>query len=428
MATTPRETSRTLSRRAFLGASTGTAALGFLTLTGCGGGSSAPQAAGPLTVTSWLFSLETGAPFKAAVADFSASTAIQTEENSYPYLQYLNQLVLKAKSKSLSGVAHIDEEWLSTLAMTGALKEVRNVFDESQYPKHVVGAGTYKGKRYAMPFTQSAIGMVSNSEILAQAGVELPIRTTDDFLEALRAIKKVDSTIVPYAPCTKVEQLKDMVPWMWTFGSPIVDGETVTLGDEGSLEAIDYWKRLLDEGLIQAGVVRDAARTLFAQGKAAIYDDAPQAIGVIPGQSNDPQITTKMKPTSRPTKSAGDKPRALVWSQPLVRFSDEENTATFMKFMSTDEKATRKLFEGGGQPPTTTRDLESDWFTTNVFHREFDKQIAATATRNPFWDFPSASSAQTKYNEHVEAALAGTVSAKAAMDAAKKDLEDMLKG
>ena len=111
-----------------------------------------------------------------------------------------------------------------------------------------------------------------------------------------------------------------------------------------------------------------------------------------------------------------------------MRFSDEEPTAKFMKFMSADTKAAQKLFEAAGQPPTTKANLASDWFKNNTFHSEFDKQIAATATRNPFWNFPSASSAQTRFNEHVEAALSGKVTAKAAMAAAKTDLETMLKG
>ena len=427
MATTPSSTAA-LSRRAFLGAGVGTAAVGFLAMTGCASTSSSPAATGPITITSWVFGQDSGTALKAVVADFGASTSIKTEENTYPYLQYLNQLVLKAKSKSLTGVAHIDEEWLSTLALTGALKEVSGIFDQSLYPDSVNNAGTYKGKRYAMPWTQSAIGVITNTEILAQAGVSNPIRTTDEFTAALRALKKADGNLIPYAPCTKVEQLKDIIPWMWTFGSPVVDGETVTLGDDGSIQALDYWKLLLDEGLIQAGVVRDSARTLFAQGKAAIYDDAPQAVGIIPGQAKDPNIASKMKPVARPTKTAGDQPRALVWSQPLVRFSDEEPTAKFMKFMSADTKAAQKLFEAAGQPPTTKANLASDWFKNNTFHSEFDKQIAATATRNPFWNFPSASSAQTRFNEHVEAALSGKVTAKAAMAAAKTDLETMLKG
>ncbi|MHC8609778.1 ABC transporter substrate-binding protein (plasmid) [Paenarthrobacter ureafaciens] len=427
MATTPSSTAG-LSRRTFLGAGAGTAALGFLTMTGCASTSNGPAANGPLTVTSWVFGQDSGKALKTVVADFGTSTSIKTEENTYPYLQYLNQLVLKAKSKSLTGVAHIDEEWLSTLALTGALKEVSGIFDQSLYPDSVNNAGTYKGKRYAMPWTQSAIGVITNTEIFAHAGVSSQVRTTDEFTAALRALKRADSNLIPYAPCTKVEQLKDIIPWMWTFGSPVVDGETVTLGDDGSIQALDYWKLLLDEGLIQAGVVRDSARTLFAQGKAAIYDDAPQAVGIIPGQSKDPNIASKMKPVARPTKSVGDQPRALVWSQPLVRFSDEESTTKFMKFMSTDAKAAQKLFEAAGQPPTTKANLASDWFKNNTFHSEFDKQIAATATRNPFWNFPSASSAQTRFNEHVEAALSGTVTAKAAMAAAKTDLETMLKG
>lgn len=427
MATQP-FTGRPINRRSFVGA--GLAGFAALTLAACSSGSSSgASGTGSSTVpfTSFLFgTASTEGWIKAIDKDFTSKTSIAVNEQAIPYANFLDQIVLKAKGGNVSGVAHIDEEWLSTLATAGVLKPTDSFFKADLYPKSVQNAGLYKDTRYAIPWTQSGIGMVANKDLLAKAGVSANIATVDDFTAALRAIKKLDSSITPYAPSTNVQQLKDIIPWMWTFGSKIYDGKDVTLGDDGSLKAIDYWKNLLDEGLIGDNLIRNDARTLFAQGRAAIYDDAPQAISIIPGQSTDKTIAAKMIPMARPTVKAGDTPQALLWSQPLVAFDDDPSSQKFMTYLSTDMSALQPMFTKGGQPPTTIESMKADWFTSNAFINTFTKDIAANATKNPFWSFPTASKAQNAFDEQVEAALKGSVSAKAAMSAAKDALQSQL--
>ncbi|PPF42702.1 ABC transporter substrate-binding protein [Pseudoclavibacter sp. AY1F1] len=419
-----------VSRRALLAGGLSAAALGVLALAGCtpSGGGSSGGGAKSTSMTSFLFGQGSAPALRETLSAFGTATGVEVTENTYPYLQYLNQLVLKARSGNVTGVAHIDEEWLSTLASAGLLKDLSGVIDSALYPENVLTSGSYEGTRYAMPWTQSAIGMVGNTELLQAANVDpAALQTIDQFTAALRAIKALDSSLVPYAPCTSVEQLKDMVPWMWAFGSPIVADGAVTLGDEGSIAALDYWKLLLDEDLIQAGVVRDDARTLFAQKRAAIYDDAPQAYGVIPPQSSDAEIASKMLPIARPA-APGGAGMNLVWSQPLVAFDDGEATRELLTYLSTDLNGLQRMFEASGQAPTTDEALDAAWFTDNQFNTQWNDTIAAASAVNPLWGFPSATAAQQLYNEQVEAALKGSVSASEAMKNAAEGLKDLLGG
>lgn len=430
MATQPFRGS-TFSRRAFVGAGTaGVVALALAACTPSGSRSiSTTAAAGRETVdfTSFQFGVPaTEKPVSTVIDAFTKSEGIKVAPNAIPYANFLDQIVLKAKGGNVSGIAHIDEEWLSTLATAGVLKSTAKVFVPSRYPAAVKSAGSYRGQRYAMPWTQSGIGMIGNAEILRAAGVTTPIATIDDFTAALRAIKKSDSSITPYAPSTNVQQLKDIIPWMWTFGSTIYDGSSVTLGDTGSIKAIDYWKQLLDEGLMGDNLIRNDARTLFAQSRAAIYDDAPQAISVIPAQASDKAIASKMISLTRPTVKAGAGSRNLVWSQPLVAFDEDPSSFDLLTYLGTELSAEKTMFVEGGQPPTTNAALSTSWFTSNTFVNTFTKNVAAHATKNPFWSFPTASSAQNAFNEQVEGALKGTVSAKAAMSSAKQALEALL--
>lgn len=436
---------RHVSRRAFLGTGLGVGLAGLLAAAGCGsstksssgptsgtGSQAASQpagtATGPVTFTSWIVGLQKNQTLLGVLHDFETSSGIKVSPNALPYAQYLDQAVLKAKSGALTGVAHIDESWMSTLASAGLIKDLTGLVDESQYPDIVKTCGIYNGKRYGMPWTLSAIGMISNSAILKAANVDpSAIKTVDDFTQALRTLKKSDSQLVPYAPSTSVKLLKDIIPWMWAFGSTLVDGKTVTLGDAGSVAAVDYWKKLLDEGLIQGNLERIPARTLFAQGRAAIYDDASQAIGYIPAQSSDKSIASKMQPFARPAGQAPGK--SLLWSQPLVTFTKQAGDVKLMQYLSTNVDALKTMFEGtDAQPPALTKAQQQPWFEGNAFYQSWTKVVMANAARDPFWNFPNAAGAETVLYEAVDSALNGKTSSASALRSAKDQLQGMLAG
>lgn len=394
-------------------------------LVGCSSSDSAIADGKAVNFTSWVFGTSGAGPTTRAVSGFEQASGITVRPRSYPYEQYLNQMVLKSRSGNTTGVAHIDEEWMSTLVTAGVLADLGSVVDTSQYPEFVRAAGTYRGVRYAMPWTQSAIGIVANAGLARQMGVEIDgIRSIDAFTEALRTIKRADSSMIPYTPCTDVTQLKDMVPWMWSFGSPVVQDGRLTLGDEGSVQAVEYWKMLLDDNLIQSGVIRDDARTLFAQQRSVFYDDAPQSIGVVPKRSSDPDIAAKMRPLPRPAVDGAG--RNLVWSQPLVALNRGPAVDDLLRYLSTDEGALRIMFDEAGQPPATSQALQSQWFTDDRFYTEWNTVVAPASRLNPLWSFPKATAAQQLFDECIELALTGSVSVKQALAEASEGLQDQL--
>lgn len=411
-----------LSRRGAL--ALGLGAVG-VTLVGCAGSDRAITDGRAVNFTSWVFGTSGAGPLTEAVSGFEQAGGVTVRGRSYPYEQYLNQLVLKSRSGNTTGVVHIDEEWMSTLVTAGVLTDLGAKVDEARYPEYVRAAGKYRGVRYAMPWTQSAIGIVANAEMARNLGVDIgQIRSVDAFTEALRTIKRADRSTIPYLPCTDVTQLKDMIPWMWSFGARILEGGRPALGDPGSVQAVEYWKRLLDEGLIQSGIIRDDARTLFGQGRAVFYDDAPQAIGVVPKRASDPDIATKMRPLPRPAQRGSG--QNLVWSQPLVALSGGSAVDALLQYMSTDERALRIMFEEAGQPPATAAALRSDWFAGDPFYAKWNAVVAPASRINPLWNFPKATAAQQIFDESIEAALKGVSPVRQALAEANEGLRDQL--
>src|SRR5690606_22036348 len=95
------------------------------------------------------------------------------------------------------------------------------------------------GVQYGLPWATASIGMVANQELLEAAGVtEIPA-TVEQFEAALEALQAYNADVIPYAGMTDVAQLKDIIPWIWTFGGDVFDAEgNVTLTSDETIAAL----------------------------------------------------------------------------------------------------------------------------------------------------------------------------------------------
>ncbi len=434
--------SQTLTRRHLLqlvGLGAGAVTIGGLTACAPSGGAQqggSPAAAATtggaaqdFSFASWSLAEEAAKPVIQGQLDaFAGDKDITISPVSYPYNEYLNQLTLQVRGGQFHGAAQIDVAWLGSLAALGKLQDLSALTDGRGYTDSALTAAQYEGTQYGLPWTVGAIGLVTNSELLQAAGVDELPSDIEGFEEALRAIKGLGNGVIPYAASTKVAQLKDILIWMQTFGSPLLDGDTVTIGDDASVEAVTWYKKLYDEGLIAPDVDRFDARALFSQGKAAIYDDAIVGKSAVVKDSPDTELADKLNPVSRPVLKSGDDPRALVWGHAIVVI-DGEGAATageYAQWATSDEETTVAFFEALRLPPTTEAGLSSSAVTGDAFTADFTERITATATTNPFWKYAQYAQIEAAVAEQVQAVLIGQSSAADAMRTAGEQAQALI--
>lgn len=408
--------STTYSRRTLLkiaGVSAGTAAglAACAPSTDSGGGGDAGGGDGQPTdfsLAAWTLADDLQKAGAQGLMDtFSKEKGIKITGVPIAFPDYISQLTLKVRGNQFAGAAQLDIAWLSQLAALGKLRDLGSLAKETGYVENALITGQLDGKQYGLPWTSGAIGLIANKTLLGKVGLqELPTSITD-FENALTELKKTG--VIPYAASTKVAQLKDILIWMQTFGSNLIDGDKVTIGDEASVEAVTWYKSLYDKRLIAPDVDRADARNLFAQQKTAMYDDAIVGKDVVVKQAADKQLINQITPAPRPVIKAGDSPRAQLWGHIMVVVEGEgANTASeFAKWATSDTEAVLKYFENTSLPPTTTEALASERVTKDTFTTEFSKQITATATPNPFWKFPQYAQMETAVAERVQAVLIG---------------------
>ncbi|TFV99929.1 extracellular solute-binding protein [Orlajensenia leifsoniae] len=405
--------------------------------TGCApvaaGGGSATKAppAGPTNFdfVSWGMSEEATKPaLQASVNAFAKKDAIEIATSSYPFNDYLNQLTLQVRGGQFTGAAQLDVAWLSSLAALGKLDDLGAKAEGRGYTDAALQAGQIDGKQFGLPWTIAAIGLVSNTELFDKAGVSQAPATIEEFEDALTAIKGLGGGIVPYAASTKTAQLKDILVWMQTFGSPIIDGEKCTIGDAESIAAVTWYKKLFDAGLIAPDVDRAAARALFSQGKTAIYDDAPVARASVLKASPDASLGGKMAPIARPVKKAGDTPQELLWGHLLVVVDGKgaDTAGDFAQWMTSDPAQTISYFTALGLPPTTEEALASSAVSGNVFVDAFTANITKDAKASPLWKYVQYGQMETAIAEQVQAVLIGSASPKDAMKAAGQKVQSLI--
>lgn len=385
----------------------------------------APSSAAPtnFSFASWSITEEAAKPVITGMLDtFGKSKGIEITPASYPFNEYLNQLTLQVRGNQFSGAMQLDIAWLGTLAALGKLTDLSGFAEGRGYTQAGLEVGQFDGVQLGLPWTMGAIGLVANQELLGKVGAtEIPA-TIDEFEAMLRELKGLGDGTIPYAASTKVAQLKDVQVWMQTFGSKLVEDGKVTIGDDASIEAVTWYKKLYDEGLIAADVDRFDARSLFSQGKAAIYDDAPVGRAGVLKDAPDADLGSKLLPGARPVVKAGDTARALAWGHVIAVVDGEaaSTAAEFAQWMTSDEPTVVGYFDALGLPPTTEAGLAAPSVTSDKFIADFTSKITATASPSPFWVFPQYGQIDAAISEQVQAALVGQASPADAMAEASK--------
>jgi multiple sugar transport system substrate-binding protein len=353
------------------------------------------------------------------------------KEQAFPYGEILNQLVLQSSGDSAEGAAQLDINWVATLAATGKLKDLSAYTEGRGYSEAALLSGQVNGVQYGLPWTTGSIGLVANSQILEAAGVTEMPTTVAEFEEALIKIKAYDPEIIPYAGMTAAAQLKDILFWIWTFNGTVMDANgNVTLGDAGSVAALEWYKSLLDRGLMAPEMDRFTARQLFSQGKVAFYDDAIVMKGIVTKDSPITNLGDLIVPLARPVLNPGDTPRALLWGHIVVVFEGEnsEAAAEWAQFLTSDLETTVEYFDKLSLPPTTEAALNSESVQQNAFISGWSQNITATAQSNPFIVYTESARMEAILAEQVNAYLVGAVpTAQEAMDKAAAEISALIK-
>jgi multiple sugar transport system substrate-binding protein len=368
-----------------------------------------------------------------------ANPGVKLEVIGYPWAQMQQNLVLRLRSNQAMNVAQMQERWLPTFAALDNLVDLNDVYGRANLEKQIdpglLKLGQIAGKQIGLPWTAGSIGMVANLKVLKDAGIAAPPATVDEFLAALRAIKKAQPQAVPYALMTKnnSSMSPEFQVWLWTFGGQLFDDRgNVKVASPAAVKALTFMTDLVRENLAAKDIDRPDARRLFAQFQTAFYNDAPLARGFArnnSGQGAAFDVNVASMPT--PVVKSGDTTQSLAWGHLLVLFKPASGTlnadsvpARFASYLALNTTSELAYFKEVGLFPVTNDALAA--VAGDPYVATWSRN-ARTARRDETSNWSNAADLTTIIGEEVQGAMLGQKSPQAAVDAMAARLEPRMR-
>lgn len=328
------------------------------------------------------------------------------------------QLLIRLQGGEQLDIAQTDIGIFNTVAQTGTLADLNEVFGEQwlkeNFAESTLAVGQVEGKQLGLPWSMAAITMVYNPEILSRAGWDTVPTTIEEFEQCMADIASLGEGIIPYGVSTKDDTAAgDLMPWLWTFGTSLFNEDgSVNLGPE-AVDTINWYKDMLAKGYIQMDIGRGDARQLFAQGKMAFYDDAVLAKGQAVSAGVDPaEVVNVCSAMARPVLNEGDESQSTMWGHMLVIFDSskyKDVAADFAKYLVSDDVAL-EYFEQNGMPPVTNSASEREKVQNDQYLKGFI-EATATAKLDETARMTNASEIKTIVVEELQRTLLGQTTA-----------------
>jgi multiple sugar transport system substrate-binding protein len=195
-----------------------------------------------------------------------------------PY-EALHDKIVAAQGAGSSGydVVLFDVIWPAEFGTKGFLQDVTARIPADETAKVFDGAWTtvdFDGKRWGMPWVLDTKYLFYNEDMLKQAGIAAPPKTFEELAAQARIIK--DKGIVKFPIVWSWAQAEALICDYTTLvaayqGSFFTDGKP-SFDSGGSLDAINYMKKTLDDGLTNPNsreYLEEDVRKVFSSGEAA---------------------------------------------------------------------------------------------------------------------------------------------------------------
>ena len=274
------------------------------------------------------------ASFEDANPDVTVNLEVQSWDN-------INDVIrTKVQAGEAPDILNIDA--FSGFAKDDLLYPAEEVVSEDtfgDFQESFVENASLDGTVYGLPMIASARALFYNEDVLAQAGIAEPPATWDDLLAAGTAVAALGTGVFGYGmPLGSEEAQAETSIWTFGGGGSWTDGETITVDTPENLAAVEFMKRMIDEGATQpdpGATDRTPMLDVFIQGSIAMAVGLPPTIGQI--EERNPALNYGIAPV--PTQDGS--PVTLGVADHLMAFRNDDTKQDAIRafldhFFSTD--------------------------------------------------------------------------------------------
>ncbi|SED93894.1 extracellular solute-binding protein [Ruania alba] len=393
----------------------GVAGLAALSLVaaGCSGGGDAD---GDVTIQFaqwWEPELPDGA-FAEIIAGFEeANPGVTVELVSAPYASTQEQLFAGSASGTMPDVMGLDAVWVNDFANQGAIADLSAMMGEYGYDDSQLASQVQvDGSTYMIPVVNFIYPLFTNDDLLAEAGVDAPPTTRQEFLDTAVAISELGGDTTGWALPLSLEQpngvLNDVMPWAWSSGgSMLADGQPDLTNPEMT-SAVEYVQELWDAGAVAPGsfTMKEQDKVEeFTNGRVGMMISSLAHINLL--QETNPDLSFSV--SAIPTEEGYDGESGLTYASWGIGVSEstehpEEAWALIEYLMETETNGELSTIANGfpGNTEAVPGFVEDDPLMADAF-----EIYQNTTPVNEFSGLPAAEQLMRSFAEQLQAALNG---------------------
>ncbi|QOR69333.1 sugar ABC transporter substrate-binding protein [Ruania alkalisoli] len=403
------------ARRTRVAGMAGLAALSLVAAAGCssdGGGG----ADGDVTIEFaqwWEPELPDGA-FAEIIAGFEEENpGVNVDLVSAPYASTQEQLFAGSASGTMPDVMGLDAVWVNDFANQGAIADLSALMSEYGYDDSQLASQVQvDGATYMIPVVNFIYPLFTNDDLLAEAGVDAPPTTRQEFLDAAVAISELGGDTTGWALPLSLEQpngvLNDVMPWVWSSGgSMLADGQPDLTNPEMTA-AIEYVQQLWDAGAVAPGsfTMKEQDKVEeFTNGRVGMMISSLAHINLL--QETNPDLNFSV--SAIPTEEGFSGDSGLTYASWGIGISEstehpEEAFALIEYLMETETNGDLSTIANGfpGNTEAVPDFVEDDPLMADAF-----EIYQNTTPVNEFSGLPAAEQLMRSFAEQLQATLNG---------------------
>jgi multiple sugar transport system substrate-binding protein len=187
--------------------------------------------------------------------------------------------LLAAQQGNAPDIMLVDNPVVSTLVQAGILNKTTDVgLDTTAIQKNIIGAGVVGGSAYGVPIGANTLALYYNKNVLKAAGVDpASIKDWATLTAALQKVKAAGKKGITFSAIGTEEGSFQFLPWFWG-----ANGDLTKLNNAGGVAALNLWKSWVSQGLAPNDVLQNTQTTSwqeFATGNYAFGENGTWQLG-----------------------------------------------------------------------------------------------------------------------------------------------------
>lgn len=290
------------------------------------------------------------------LAKFTEDTGIEVVMNVVGWDDIRDKVAIAASGGTAAAdVIEVDWSWVGEMNSAGWLEEIE-MSDEDKADMPTLETFTIDGKVLAVPYANDYRIAYYNREHFKAAGIEKAPETWDEVYDALKKIKEAGVVEYPYTmPMNADESATTSMMWMAFSRSGQVFNEDGTLNEDAVVDALEFEKKLVDEGFtdpaIKTASGMDCYRKITA-GEASFMVGPTKFVG-LSNNAEECSVVGQIEAILLPgTEGTSEQTMPLPEAVGVTKFSKNKEAAKEFVKWYTSADTQKELFAANSSIPT----------------------------------------------------------------------------